>query len=99
MRIFLFVALMGVLIEPAFSQGAVPRYGETDKEKSQQEIQAEKDSERAYKKSLRNIPDKAPTDPWGTVRSNEAPKSPTDKPKGRTANSKAGSNPKTGAAN
>jgi hypothetical protein len=42
----------------------VQRYGEKDKDKTQEQIQAEKDAERAYKKSLGNIPNKGPTDPW-----------------------------------
>jgi hypothetical protein len=37
--------------------------------KSQQEIQAERSAERAYKDSLKNIPDQPPADPWGNARS------------------------------
>jgi hypothetical protein len=52
----------------------IQRYGEPDKEKSQTEIQADKAAERAYKNSLGNIPDAAPTDPWGNARAAGAPK-------------------------
>ena len=31
-------------------------------------------AERAYKRSLGNIPDQTPTDPWGNARSVDAPK-------------------------
>ena len=57
------------------------RYGEEDKVKTTSERQAERDAQRAYDKSLKNIPDKGPSDPWGTVRSNDAPKTPAAKPK------------------
>ncbi|WP_159012674.1 hypothetical protein [Bradyrhizobium sp. S69] len=52
----------------------IQRYGEPDKEKSQTEIRADKAAERAYKNSLGNIPDAAPTDPWGSARGAGAPK-------------------------
>ena len=74
MRVFCAAAVIALLAGPAFGQSAVPRYGETDKTKSPQEIQAEREAEKAYKRSLGNIPEQAATDPWGNVRSNSAPK-------------------------
>lgn len=54
----------------------IQKYGEPDPDKTASEIDAEKRAERAYKRSLSNVPDsKAPTDPWGTVRGGEANKS------------------------
>jgi hypothetical protein len=41
--------------------------------KSQQEIQAERAAEQAYKKSLSDIPDQPAADPWGAARASEAP--------------------------
>ena len=38
------------------------------------EMQQEKEAERAYQRSLGNVPDKGPVDPWGNARSVEAPK-------------------------
>jgi hypothetical protein len=75
MRVFRAAAVIALLAGPAYAQtqAPVPRYGE-DKAKSPQEIAAEKEAEKAYKKSLSNIPEQAPTDPWGNVRSNSAPK-------------------------
>ena len=69
------VFVLGVVIAgPAFAQDThVPRYGE-QKAKTPEEIAAEKEAEKAYQKSLGNIPDKGPTDPWGNVRSDGAPK-------------------------
>jgi hypothetical protein len=51
----------------AFAQD-VPKYGEVDKDKSPSDVAAEKAAEKAYRKSLGNIPDKGPSDPWGAVR-------------------------------
>jgi hypothetical protein len=75
MRVFAAAAVIAILAGPAFAQSQpVPRYGDIDNKKSPQEIEAERESERAYKKSLGNIPDQGPTDPWGSVRSDSAPK-------------------------
>jgi len=49
--------------------GHVPRYGEKDPEKTQQQKEADKAAERAYQRSLGNITDKGPVDPWGSERS------------------------------
>jgi hypothetical protein len=65
------------LAGPAYAQQQKPmqKYGEEDKDKTPQEKEADKAAERAYKRSLGNIPDAGPTDPWGAVRgNNDAPK-------------------------
>jgi hypothetical protein len=72
MRIFGTVAFIALLAGPAYAQNAVPKYGDVDKAKSPQQIQAEKDAEQAYKKSLQNIPEQKSADPWGIVRSDNA---------------------------
>ena len=72
MRIFGIVAVMALLAGPAWGQAAVPKYGEPDKEKSASDIAAEKAAERAYRRSLGNIPEQKSTDPWGAVRSDNA---------------------------
>jgi hypothetical protein len=76
MRILSAAIMIALLAGPAAAQDKpVPRYGETDKEKSPQEKQAERDAEKAYQRSLGNIPEKAGgTDPWGTVRNDSPPK-------------------------
>jgi hypothetical protein len=78
------------LAGPAWAQGGPARYGEPDKPKTPAEIAAEKDAERAYRRSLGNIPEQQKTDPWGTVRSDSAPpkaaaKAPPAKPKAKSA--------------
>ena len=46
--------------------------------KSPEEVEAEENRDKAYKESLRKIPEaKAPSDPWGGVRSSDAPKTST----------------------
>ena len=80
----------------------IQRYGEPDKEKSQTEIRADKAAERAYNNSLGNIPDAAPTDPWGNARSAGAPKTAAKdaaKPAAKTAAKTTPAKPtKTGTA-
>lgn len=84
MRVFLATAIIMALAQPAFAQQkSVPKYGEPDKEKTPQERAAERAAEKAYSNSLKNIPDKGPTDPWGAVRTTDAPKTPA-KPKTKT---------------
>ena len=75
MRVFLAAVMIALLAGPAYAQSkSIPKYGETDKTKTPQEIEAEREAERAYKRSLGNIPDQGPTDPWGNVRGDSAPK-------------------------
>ena len=58
---------IALLAGPALAQ-SVPQYGETDKGKSPSEIATEKDAERAYQRSLGNIPAQKSQDPWGIAR-------------------------------
>jgi hypothetical protein len=75
MRVFLAAVVIALLAGPVYAQSQhVPGYGEADKEKSPQEIAADRAAEQAYKKSLGNIPDQSASDPWGNVRSERAPK-------------------------
>ena len=75
MKILGAVAVIALLAGPAFAQTQnVPRYGDVDKEKSQTQKDADKEAERAYKRSLGNIPEQKSADPWGAVRSDNSPK-------------------------
>jgi hypothetical protein len=86
-------ALAGVVLlaGPALAQKGPARYGEEDKPKTPAEIAAEKDAERAYRRSLGNIPEQQKSsDPWGTMRGDSAPpkaaaKAPAAKPKAKSA--------------
>jgi hypothetical protein len=76
MRILFALAMIALLVGPAAAQTEpVQKYGDPDKEKTPSQIEAEKRAERAYQRSLGNVPDAAaPADPWGNVRSDGAPK-------------------------
>jgi hypothetical protein len=72
MRVFCAAAIVALLAGPAYAQHAPPPT--PDPPKSPQEIANEKAAERDYKRSLSNIPDQAPADPWGNARGAESPK-------------------------
>ena len=73
MKMIGIVAVMALLAGPALAQTPnMQKYGDPDKVKTQADIAAEKETERAYKRSLGNIPEQKSTDPWGTVRSDSA---------------------------
>lgn len=75
MRFVLALIMIAFLSAPAFAQdNHVPRYGEADKEKTNAQKEADKAAAEAYQRSLGNIPEKGPSDPWGAARSTETPK-------------------------
>ncbi len=90
-RILGAVAVIALFAGSAAAQKGPAKYGEEDKAKTPAEIAAEKDAERAYRRSLGNIPEQQKTtDPWGTVRSDSTPpkaaaKAPPAKPKAKSA--------------
>lgn len=92
MRVFRAAMIIALLAGPAYAQ-SIPKYGEQPAEKSEQEKQADKAAEQAYKRSLGNIPDQGPTDPWGAVRgNNDAPKDSAAKaPTAKAKKTKTGS--------
>ena len=98
MRLVTVVAVLALLAGPAFAQAPIQRAGEPDKEKTQADIAAEKETERAYKRSLGNIPEQKSVDPWGTVRSDNSAaktdKAATSKPKAKPADTKLGNTAK-----
>jgi hypothetical protein len=70
MKLVFAIAMIAMLGVQAYAQSPNSK----DQPKSQQEIQAERAAEQAYKKSLSNIPNQPPADPWGNARSMDAPK-------------------------
>jgi hypothetical protein len=76
MRVLNAAAVVMVLLAgPAFAQQkSVPKYGDVAADKTPSQIEEDKAAERAYNRSLGNIPDKTPTDPWGNARSVDTPK-------------------------
>jgi len=88
MRILSAAAVIVLLTGPAYAQMATPNVNLIPElqSKSPEEKEADAVKEKAYKESLRKIPDaKASSDPWGTVRSAETPKtSAPAKPRTKT---------------
>ena len=75
MRILSAVAVMVLLAVPAYAQTPNVNLMPEFKSKSPEEKEQDAIREKAYKESLRKIPDaKASSDPWGAVRSTDAPK-------------------------
>ena len=92
MRALRLAAAIMLLASPAFAQ--IPKLNllQDKPGKSEDEKNAEAAQDRAYKDSLKKIPDqKAPADPWGTVRSGDTPSAKSasttkSKAKGTSAN-------------
>ena len=75
MKIFRLAAVFAMLVSPAYAQTPNINLIPELQSKSPEEREQEAIKDKAYKDSLRKIPDaKASSDPWGTVRSNDAPK-------------------------
>jgi hypothetical protein len=75
MRVFGAAAIIALLAGPAYAQDKpIPKYGDVAKPKTWGEMEQDKETERAYRRSLSNVPEKGPVDPWGNARSVETPK-------------------------
>jgi len=93
------VAVIALLAGSALAQKGPAKYGEPDKDKTPNEKAAEKEAERAYQRSLGNIPEQQKTDPWGIARepSNAAkasPAKPKPKAEAKSADTKSGNTAK-----
>jgi hypothetical protein len=90
MRILGAAAVIALLAGPAYAQVPNVNLIPELKSKTPEEKEQEAEQQKAYKESLRKIPDaKASSDPWGMVRSADTPKAAAPaKPKktGSTAN-------------
>ncbi len=88
MRILGAVAVIALLTGPAYAQSPNINLLADTPSKTPEELEQEAAQQKAYKESLRKIPDaKAPADPWGAVRTVETPKNPGPaKPRGKTGN-------------
>ena len=85
MRIFRVAALLVLFTGPAFAEGPHINLLADQVSKSPEQIEQEEAQQKAYKESLKKIPDaKVASDPWGGVRT-DAPKAPAQaKPKTKT---------------
>ncbi len=88
MKVFRIAAVMALLAAPAYAQVSTPNINLIPElqSKSPEEKEQEAAQQRAYKESLKKIPDaKASSDPWGNVRSVDTPKaSAPAKPRTKT---------------
>jgi hypothetical protein len=93
MRVLRAAAMLALLLAgPALGQGIKPP-APTDPPKSPGEVEQEKNTNSAYKRSLGNIPDKPPADPWGTARAAEPPKPVSSQPPAKKTKTSTGSTP------
>ncbi len=75
MRILGAAAVIALLTGPAYAQTPNINLIPELQSKSPEEKEAEAVRDKAYRESLRKIPDaKASSDPWGNVRSTDTPK-------------------------
>jgi hypothetical protein len=74
MRILFALAVITALVSPAYGQKQTPQPAPGPPPKTQKQIEEDKAADRAYQKSLQNIPDQPAADPWGNARSTDAPK-------------------------
>ena len=85
-------AAIMLLVSPALAQ--IPKLNllqDNKPAKTQEEKDAKSAQDKAYKDSLKKIPDaKAPSDPWGTVRSPDAPAKSASSSKSKAKTGAAG---------
>ena len=86
-RIAAMIATAALLSGPVYAQMQSPNINLLPEfnSKTPEEKEADAIKEKAYRESLRKIPDaKTSNDPWGAVRSTDAPKPAPAKPKTKT---------------
>ena len=86
MKVFRSAAVLVLLAAPAYAQAPNVNLIPEVQSKTPEEKEAEAVRDKAYKESLRKIPDaKVSSDPWGSVRGAETPKaSAPAKPRTKT---------------
>jgi hypothetical protein len=92
MRVLRVAAMIALLTGPAYAQ-QMPNINMMPEltSKSPEEKEADEARDKAYKESLKKIPDaKSSSDPWGAVRSTDTPKSAATKAPAAKAKTKTG---------
>ena len=88
MRMLSAAAVMVLLTAPAYAQMPNINMMPDIQSKSPEEKEQEAIRDKAYKESLKKIPDaKASSDPWGTMRSTDAPKAAPARQRTKTGSS------------
>jgi hypothetical protein len=91
MRVFCAAAMVAMLAGPVYAQNKPQTLEEMMNAKTPEQIEKERAADRAYKESLKKIPDaKAPTDPWGTARGTDAPKAAAKTPAAKKPSTQTG---------
>jgi hypothetical protein len=100
MRVWHAVAVIALLAGPAYAQGGPHVNLLTDTpSKTQEEKDADAVKEKAYKESLKKIPDaKTSSDPWGAVRSTDTTKDTSKASSAAKTSAQAKPRTKTGTA-
>jgi hypothetical protein len=93
MKVFFAAAVIAMLAGPACAQSKAPKtLEELMDAKTPEQVEKDQAADRAYKDSLKKIPDaKAPADPWGNARSSNAPATTAKTPAGKKLPAKTGS--------
>jgi len=66
--------MLALIAGPALAQDHIQQYGEEAKPKTEAQNAEDRRAERAYQRSLNNVPDQKPVDPWGAARGDGASK-------------------------
>jgi hypothetical protein len=74
MRKIAVAVMLALVAAPALAQDHVQQYGEQPKDKTPSEKAEDDRAERAYQRSLNNVPNQKPVDPWGTARGDDTSK-------------------------
>ena len=87
MKVFLLAAVFALLVAPAYAQSPKMNLMPELESKTPEQKAADEERDKAYRESLKKIPDpKVSNDPWGTVRS-DAPKAPAAAKRTKTGSS------------
>lgn len=76
MRRIVAVLIIALIAAPALAEDHIQQYREEPKEKTATEKADDAKAERAYQRSLNNVPDQKPVDPWGAARDTGGAKAP-----------------------
>jgi len=88
MKVFRLAAVFALLAAPAYAQAPNINLIPELASKTPEQKAADEERDKAYRESLRKIPDpKVSSDPWGTVRTVDAPKAPVPARRTKTGNS------------
>ena len=92
MRVFRMAAVFALLAGPAYAQMPNINLMPEVTSKTPEEKAAEAERDKAYKESLKKIPDaKSSSDPWGGMRTGDTAKAPAPKTSASTKKTRSGS--------